>query len=532
MIFFLKGLRPQLYIVIVKSLHSSHLKLETRLVEHVWRKSEKSGSGKRVDKMFAIATEPSVFFVFVSYGLYISVVPQLTVFKVCHSFYNETICTDLSTGNYKSEEKRVYDEATKWNTICFASIMVLSVLTSMVLGVLSDLMSKRKVLLIPPIILLVQSIILIFSAKYTASSMVILALAASLTGLYADVQGFLMMAYAYMADVTEANDTRTLRMAILGGLTFFSTGLSSFVAGILLKSYGFIVPLSLTLVASVMNLIFVTFILPETKSRAMISLPTRQCSEDTNSRENTGSSGEKDENLLISQAGKEKSSTFNAHLKASCWSMVEFFKKHLFSCKNKHVCFLLLSIFFTSSALTGEGVIIVLFLKHRPLALSPDRIGEFLLTLQCITGIGVIILTVVSAKFFKPSDRSVIIVGQISIMATYTAVGLSKEWHPLLSMTPLAIGLSLPLSGIRSLLTKWLEPEEHASALSCVAFLNNLSAVAITFGCNELFRQTAEIFPGLAVVLLSIACFVGLVLAIAAFYSNPADVVKTGYIHV
>lgn len=447
--------------------------------------------------MFVIATEPFVFLACISFGVYMSIVPQLIVSKVCFSHYNATVCRELSTGNYKLEEKHVYDQATKWNSICYAAICVPSLFTTMVMGALSDISSKKRLLLLPPILLSIQTVILMLSAKFLGSSMAFVVLAAGLTSIYGDVQGYVMLAYSYMADVTEANQGRTVRMTILGGSMFVSVGISSFVSGILLKTYGFISAFSLGLAASGTNLIFVALILPETWK---------------------GASKASNDHTL-----KKKLSSFVVSLRVACVSIIKFFKTYLFSWKNKHVGMLLVSSLFTHSALIGEGVILVLFLKHRPLALSPDRIGEFVLVLQIITGFGVVILAVISQKCFKPSDPLVIIIGQISVIATYSAIGLSKDWKTLFGVSPLALAYSQALSGIRSMITKLVQPNEVSTALSCIAFVNIVSWVLITFSCNEVFRLTATYFPGMSMILLAISCFIGLLAGVAAFLCIPKE---------
>ncbi len=191
--------------------------------------------------MVQIATEPSILLACVSFGIFSSMVPQLIVSKVCHSYYNNaTTCKELSTGNYELEEKRVYDLAAKWNTACFAAISVPSLFTSLVVGALSGVLSKRKLLLLPPILLTIQAVILILCAKFISSSMVFVVLASGLTSIYGDFQGYSILLYSYMADVTRADQSRTVRMSALGGISFLGLGLGSFVAGILLERYSFI----------------------------------------------------------------------------------------------------------------------------------------------------------------------------------------------------------------------------------------------------------------------------------------------------
>ncbi len=256
--------------------------------------------------MAIFATEPFAFLACVSFGVYTSIVPQLTVFKVCSGIYNATICNSLSTENHKLQEKRVYDEVTTWNMICFVAIYVPSLITTMIIGALANLVSKKKLLLLPPVIRAIQTIMLILAAKFMFSSMIFVALAASLTSVYGDLQGYIVLSNSYMAEMIDAK-SRSVRMTILGAMLFLGDGLGSFVAGILLKNYGFIAAFSLSISACVVNLIFVLFILPDTMPK---------------------------ETSTIIEEESLKTRLFN-HLKQSYSDIIKFSRKYLFSWENQ-----------------------------------------------------------------------------------------------------------------------------------------------------------------------------------------------------
>ncbi len=456
---------------------------------------------KKYITMFRIATEPFIFLAIFSYGVYVSINPQLIVFKVCQTKYHQDICTVLSTGKNVKEEKQIYQEATKWNTICFVSIFIPSLLVIIPIGAITGVVSTKRLLLLPPIITTIQTVILMLCAKYATSSMVFLALAASLTSLYGDIQGYLMLAFSYMAAATEENEDRTVRMHVLGGIIYVSFGVSSFISGILLENYGFIIALSASLVASVANLFFVLFVLKDIPPSDYIA-----------------SDGE---NV------REKLLKFCNHLKTACLNGLQFLKKSLFCWKNKHIGLLLVATFFTNSALTGQDIVLVLFLLQQPLTMSSDKVGIFVLAQQCMTGFGVVILVLISRKFFKPSDHYLVLIGQISVTLTFLSIGLSTDSKYIFAVTPLAIATSFPLSGITTILTKSVQPSEHSTALSCVSVVHLTSLILIAFGCKVLYVSTAGYFPGLNIILLAITSFLGLPAAIASFYCNRDSPVES-----
>ncbi len=319
------------------------------------------------DERFVIATEPFMLLHFFSFGCYSFLVPQLTVAKLCHGFYNSTICDKLSTGLYPNEEQVVYDQATTWNSIIFAAVSIPSTLTILFIGALSDLVSKKKLLLLNPIIVTLQTIILILASHYMSSSMAFVAIAASLPSIYGDVQGSLMLAYSHMADMTEANQKRTVRMNIIAGSQFLSLGLGGFLTGMLLQNYGYVIAFSLSLSLSLLDIIFVAFYLPEAKIRP------------TNNTEGV----------------KDFFADVRGTLETTLLNIIHFVKKYLLSWKRKHVGLLILAISFTNLAGVGEISVLVLFLQHEPLGLSANQIGEFLLALEFTRCAGVLMIAVI-----------------------------------------------------------------------------------------------------------------------------------------
>eukprot|EP00794_Sanderia_malayensis_P015213 gene15213-16784_t len=455
---------------------------------------------------FKIATEPFLFLYCISLGVSLSLTPQLIVSKICHSIYgNQTICSKLSSGNYKLQEKLVYEKVATWNMINFAFIYIPSAFSTLFIGSLSDFISKKKILLLVPLATTLQSIIYIITANNMSSSLWLLVFGSSVTSLFADVQGAIMLAYSYMADVTAAENNRTVRMNILEGMIFLSLGFGSYSVGKLLTTYGFVIAFSLGLSASAANFIYVAFLLPDNISH--------------NKQENSMDDPSTSSKTSISDMIKHLSN----NVKMACSSINKFAIKYIFSWEKKAVWIMLLAAFFTNTAILGENVIAIVFLKHRPLALSPDQIGTFLLLLQLIRGTGVMVVAVITVKFFKPSDPWLIIVGQISVISIFTAVGFSSNLTTLMGVTPLAIGFSLAMSGLRSALTKLVLPEEHGTVLSFVAFASLIGITIMTFSANKVFQATSMYFAGACIVMLAAVCLVGVFFTIVAFYYSAGD---------
>ena len=95
------------------------------------------------------ASEPFIFLYLVSLGANDSLFPQLVISKLCQERYNSTVCGNLASKQFKAEENVVYEQATTWNTIIFASVYIPSLFTVLPVGALPDVISKRKILFLP-----------------------------------------------------------------------------------------------------------------------------------------------------------------------------------------------------------------------------------------------------------------------------------------------------------------------------------------------------------------------------------------------
>ncbi len=164
----------------------------------------------------------------------------------------------------------------------------------------------------------------------------------------------------------------------------------------------------------------------------------------------------------------------------------------------------------------------VLFFQHAPLALSMEQIGEFLLLQHCVSCVGVFIIAICNLKLVKPPDICLLVIGQLSMVSAFIGLGLSTDWPTLLGVTPLGFAFSLAAAGLRSMLTKEVEPNEHGTVLAFLELLCLFGMVFASFLCDYVFRLTAWFFPGLAILLLALFCAVGILLAVAAFFCSKS----------
>ena len=65
--------------------------------------------------------------------------------------FNNTVCSQLGQPKFKKQENLVYNEAAAWNTMINFTAFFPSLIVIFPLGAMADLVSKKKMLLLPAI---------------------------------------------------------------------------------------------------------------------------------------------------------------------------------------------------------------------------------------------------------------------------------------------------------------------------------------------------------------------------------------------
>ena len=318
------------------------------------------------------------------------------------------------------------------------------------------------------------------------------ALAAGFTGIFGDLNGAIGLSATHMTSVTNNDHVRTLRFAILQGCVAYGKGFGGLIAGLLLKYHGFMTAFSLSLVASTLNILFIAFFLQEPP--------------ESNKK-----------HLTVEESVTKFSlcSQFLNNIKESCKNVARFACKYFCSpTPGKAVFLVLLAIFFEISALSGEDITSTIFVKHSPLNLSSAEIGLYSFALHAVRGTGALTLGIIAVKSFSPSDLAVIGIGSVSIFATHVAMAFSTTKEMLFSFSIFTVASPFAIGGILAHLTKVVGEDEHATALSCMAFTALISVNVIAFSANKLFSVTAPVFPGFSILLLVFSSLTALMIMV------------------
>lgn len=452
-----------------------------------------------------ILSEPFVFLYTLTHGIYFTTLPQVLLSKRCKEKFNETICDAINDKKYKSEQAGIFADVAVWNMGIIIATAIVSLICILPFGSLSDIVSKKKLMLFPTILRGLQCVLFIIDIQLNIPSIALLVTGAGITGLYGDINGALTLGASYLADCTSAGPERTVRMIGVGACSYAGSGVGAYLSGLVAERYGFTYSFILGFSICILNAFIVVFVLPGDKGQQ--------------AKEFLNESGQQ-------KHGREQLSYAIRATKHTFVSIFKFARRYCTSRKGYSMWLLITAYFFSIVCLNGEATIFALYLKHSPFTFSPFLIGVYMLLLMAVRGVGGFILFLVIYRF-SLADSYVTILGLFSFIGTYLTMALSTTRTQLFAFSLLSLGYPLPLSGIRSCLTKKVDVSEHGTVLSYACFVALIGVLLTTFSINALFKYTVEIFTGTCMLFLAGSSVLALIMFLIACgvdrFSNAAN---------
>ena len=442
------------------------------------------------------STEPFLFLYMFATAVHYPLIPVLLILKACHQVYNRTVCSNLQMIAFRHEEKVVYVQATEWNTLYAVVHFVPALLFILPFGSLSDLVSKKKLLMIPALALLLQSVVFACCAFYQSLPIALLLTGGSLPGFHGSVQGTIALSNSYMADRIPAGPARTMRMAILSVQSVLGLAFGTYFAGAVSHQMGIGMPFIISSVICLVNLLYVVVILPENKATG--ALP--ESGTDMHQLIEEEKVGSPTRPLLVLECIQ--------YSKQALINIVTFVRKYRGHENGKYVCQLLVAYACVTSASAGEAQTNVLFITHSPLHFSKNQVGTYLLTMYLIRGFGALIISLMTKRLNIREDYSAAL-GLVSGVSMYVVMALTKTEAQLYGITVLSVGSVFAIPCIRSLLTKLVGQDKNGTVLSFAGFLGLAADSVIAVSANLLFQNTAHFFPGLVMLLFAFVCLIG-----------------------
>ena len=428
------------------------------------------------------AVVPFAYFQMIALSTNSYIVPQLLISKVCHKTFNNTVCSHLGQPKFNSQENYAFSKAAEWNALVnFAGFFPATMLI-LPLGSMADLVSKRKILLLPAITCLISSLINLVSSFYITLHEGFLVLASFVLSINGEVPGTMLFCCSYSASARPGDRLLAITIVVASLECGLATG--SLISNYLTRYYGYSSAFLLATVALVIGLLDVLVLIPPID--------------------------EADENSLDKE-GSDAWSTFKEHIKETWRHLVSFAKMHFLNAKDKTMLLLLVAAFFNLATYGGERALITLFLKHSPLNLKADEIGIYLTLFELNRAIGPIVLAVVINRYIELSDYTVMFIGTISKILKYTVLSFSRTKLMAYLSTILACPAVLMGSAVRSQLIKLAGKEDQGVSLSFVGILSSSSVLVMSVGANGLFIATAKIFSGFSILLMSCSNLITLI---------------------
>ena len=430
-----------------------------------------------ISKKWAIIPFTFLQMVAMSSNLYIA--PQFIVYKLCHNTYNQTVCSHLGQLKFKKEENYIFKKAATWNALVNFAGYFPSIFTLLPLGAMADLVSKKKMLLLPAIFNIVSSLINLCSSVFITLHMGFVVLAGFVTCIFGELLGCIMLCCTYTASANSDNRTLAITLTMAGVWLGFSIG--SLILNYLTRYYGYSVAF-----------LFVTSILIVDLLYALVLIPPIDTHSDKSSQ-------------------GEKNSFWNnlkQHTKDTWIHLISFINKHIRHSKDNTILLLLIAAFFNLASYGGERALISLFLKHSPLSLKADQIGIYISAFEFSRASGLILLSLVVARYFHISDYTLMFIGTVNMIISYTIISSSQTTAMLYLSIISAFFQSFMSPAVRSKLTKLVGDGEYGSVLSFIAITNVISELVMSSTANALFAATAKIYSGLSILLMSVSSLV------------------------
>ena len=433
-----------------------------------------------VPKHWAIV--PFSFIQMVAHSTSFYIVPQFIVYKLCYNTFNQTACSNLDKIQFRREENYIFEKAAMWNALVNFAGFFPSIFIVLPLGAMTDLVSKKKMLLLPGIFSILSCLINLCSSVFITTHMGFIALASFVTCIFGDVHGCIMLCCAYAASANSHNRTLAMAMTMAGVWLGFSSG--SLILNYLIRYYGYSIAFLFAVSSLIVDLLY-----------ALVFIPPI---DDVNDNDNK----------LFQEEKYSFWSSFKKHTKDTWIHLISFINKHIRHSKDNTVLLLLIAAFFNLASYGGERALISLFLKHSPLSLKEDQIGIYISAFEFSRASGLILLSLVVARYFHISDYTLMFIGTVNMIISYTIISSSQTKEILyLSIIP-AMFQSFMSPAVRSKLVKLVGDEEYGSVLSFIAITNVTSELIMSPTANALFAATAKIYSGFSILLMSVSSLV------------------------
>ncbi|XP_067681223.1 lysosomal proton-coupled steroid conjugate and bile acid symporter SLC46A3-like [Haliotis asinina] len=372
-----------------------------------------------------------------------------------HSINKTSTCyLNESDPGYILQEK-VQERTSNFQTVLTAISSSLLLISCMFLGSYSDFLGRRFLFIVPLIgeFLRYSTLTIVICWNLDLRYMYIGEVLEGISGGY---HGVILASYAYTADNTPPNNSRTVGIAVIDFTTCLSSAISQLSTGYFIKDTGFLYPCLTASSPMLLSVIIVVVLLPET-------------------------------------INTERRSQYPSPVKAVKNVFGFFFSKD-FGPKRSLFWLSTGAYFLIYFNKGGIYVVEYLFQMNQPFCWGPELIGYFIMAgsiSRQLLGIPVI-------KLFHlcTSDPVICIITSLIRAGAYVLESLADTNFMLFAVV-LPTGIASPLlPGVRAIMSRMAPTEMQGSLFAVVGLMNVLSGGLGVTAFNEMYDATVKIFRG------------------------------------
>ena len=351
----------------------------------------------------------------------------------------------------------------------------------MIWGPVTDVIGRKKAMIFVPLMNGTRAIVYLINSYFLTAHPKYLLFGSFLSCFYGESQGFIVLCYAYMADVTVTDlNQRTVRMAVLEACLFAAGIPAGLLSGYLLQQTGYISVFILTLSVNVIMLLYVICFLPTPiKSPAYKRVSVTDSDFELTEKQADEQSHAHTRNLLNPFSYIEQ--VYNVIIKKD-------YRKMLLP--------LIFAFGFYEVGLSGEIIVETLYLKNKPFNFSYQSIGYYVAAKLGIRSIGVILITQVSFHCLHLSDYKLLVAGLLSQITCYILIGLSRSTIIVYLVNVSGLAAAVFPTTIRSVATKYVSEENYGSILAVYETTSVISAVIANCVSLGTYSLTLTVYSG------------------------------------
>lgn len=388
-----------------------------------------------------------------------------------------------NSSNHTGQQEEVQKVASLFSMYSELFSMIPSLVMTLLLVAYSDQCGRKMTITMP----LIGSLIYTFSflaVSFFELNIYLLIAGNFASALFGGVGTMLGGCFTYVADLCDNGQQKTLRMAVVDMVIGFMAGVAAISTGYFLRTAGFNWPFFTSAILQLVNLLYVIFILEETKVV------------------------DKSEIVACCQALQRLASGIY----------------NLFAGEHSKRSWILVLMILTFSAFsfsnTGGLSVITLYELNKPLCWS-----EILVGYGSAASTTVFITSFIGVYMFSRclSNIAIIYIGILSVVIGMTMTAFAKTTLMMFLVRIPSMFAIMPFPVLRSMMSKVVSKSEQGALFACVAVMENLVSNVASAVFSSIYAATVAWCPGFIFLLGAGLCIIPMSLVGILRCIHPED---------